>query len=213
MRYLLALSLFGLVGLSTPVAVAQVLPSLEQPSGLLTVDDVPSGFRELPPPVGGAIVNRVQNVTRFLDQTSLRLNRSSVFVNPDDLQLIMGLTGNLSSQPEQLNFDSFIRQLQTPQVQRQFLSLLRRNTLELQQVQVLDYQPLAGLNEIANSSTGMRLTVQLRDRVWRMDVVVFRRSSVGALAAVVYPQQVTAPVGVEEFARKLDARVVQVVLR
>lgn len=194
-------------------SVIPLSPLQENNLGLLQQEDVPPEFRVLPSSVARSIGDRLRVVTRFFGQENFQLDRHSAFVNPTDLQIILGFTGSLPSQNEQLSFDSTVRQLQQPQYQQQLVNLLRRNLSELPQVEILDSQPLRNLNEVANSSTGVRMTVQFRNQVWRIDAVPFRRGGVGALAAVVYPRAVANPLAVSTVARRLDDRIIENSLR
>jgi len=193
--------------------VMPLSPRIENNLGLLQQEDVPPEFRVLPSPVARSIGDRLRVVTRLFGQENFQLDRYSAFVNPTDLQIILGFSGSLPNQTDQLNFDSAMRQLQQPQFQQQLVNLLRRNLSELPQVDILDSQPLSNLNEVANSSAGVRMTVQFRNQVWRIDAVPFRRGGVGALAAVVYPRNVASPLGVSEVARRLDDRIIENSLR
>ena len=181
----------------------------ENNAGLLQQEDLPPEFRALPSPVARSIGDRLRVVTRFFGQENFQLDRYSAFVNPTDLQIILGFTGSLPNQNDQLSFDSTIRQLQQPQFQQQLVNLLRRNLSELPQVNILDSQPLRNVNEVANSSAGVRMTVQFRNQVWLIDAVPFRRGGVGALAAVVYPRNVASPLAVAAVARRLDDRIIE----
>ncbi|NJL89152.1 MAG: hypothetical protein HC916_04615 [Coleofasciculaceae cyanobacterium SM2_1_6] len=191
-----------------PQIIAQA--PLNSPNSLswLQREDIPPEFRELPSNVARSIGDRFRVVTRFFGQETFQLDRYSAFINPADLQVILAFSGNLPTQADQLDFDSTMRRLQQPAFQQQFLGILRQSALELPQVSILNYQPLPNLNQLANSSTGIRMTVQAGDRVWLMDIVPFRRSTVGALAVVIYPREVTNPFSVGTIAQRLDGRII-----
>jgi len=193
-----------------------IIPSLNPSSdnlGLLRQEDVPAEFRLLPSPIARSISDRLRVITRFFGQENFQLDRHSAFVNPADLQVILGFTGSLPNQSDQFNFDSKIQQLQQPQFQQQLLGMLRRSSLELSQVEFLDSQPLGNISGVGNSAAGVRMTVQFRNQVWRIDAVPFRRGGVRALAAVVYPRNVASPLAALEIARRLDSRIVENSLR
>ncbi len=195
---------------SNPQIIAQAIPlsgSSISPSWLQR-EDIPPEFRALPDNVARSIGDRFRVVTRFFGQETFQLDRYSAFINPADLQVVLAFSGSLPTQTDQLDFDSAMRRLQQPDFQRQFLGLLRQSALELPQVSILNYQPLANLNQLANSSTGVRMTVQAGDRVWLMDIVPFRRNTVGALAVVIYPREVTNPLSVGAIAQRLDGRII-----
>jgi hypothetical protein len=102
-----------------------------------------------------------------------------------------------------------MQQLQQPQGQQELLNLLRRGTADLPQIDIVDFQPLENLNNlngVGDTSSGVKLTVQMRNQVWKIDMIPFRRGGVGALVAVVYPRNVTTPLSAVEVARKLDGR-------
>lgn len=194
------------IGLSAP-AMAQFSSSDPvRTTGVVERSDVPSEFRELPSTVAQSISDRLRLLTRFLGQDNFQFDRYSAFVNPTDLQVVLGFRGRLPSQTEQYNFDAAMQQLQQPQGQQELLNLLRRGTSDLFQINILDFQPLNNLNGVGDSSTGVKLTVQMRNQVWKIDMIPFRRGGVGALVAVVYPQSVSTPLSVVEVARKLDSR-------
>ena len=207
-----------LVNLTTNPVMAQgnsmplSLPQENNP-GLLQPEDMPPEFRVLPSPVARSIGDRLRVVTRFFGQENFQLDRYSAFVNPADLQIILGFTGSLPNQNDQASFDTTMRQLQQPQFQQQLVNLLRRNIAELPQVSIIDSQPLRNVNDVANASAGLRMTVQFRDQVWLIDAVPFRRDRVGALAAVVYPRNVASPLPVSAVARRLDDRIIENSLR
>lgn len=184
-------------------------PALDNNLGLVQQEDVPAEFRVLPSSVARSIADRLRVVTRFFGQETFQFDRHSAFVNPTDLQIVLGFTGSLPTQTDQLNFDSTVQQLPQPQFRQQLLSLLRRSALELPQVDILDSQPLGTLNSIPNSSTGVRMTVQFRNQVWLIDAIPFRRNGVGALAAVIYPRNVSNPLAVSGVARRLDGRIIE----
>lgn len=198
---------------TNPQIIAQALPLAggSSPSWLQR-EDIPPEFRELPSNVARSIGDRFRVVTRFFGQETFQLDRYSAFINPADLQVVLAFSGSLPTQTDQLDFDSAMRRLQQPAFQQQFLGLLRQSALELPQVSILNYQPLPNLNQLANSSTGVRMTVQAGDRVWLMDIVPFRRSTVGALAVVIYPREVTNPLSVGTIAQRLDGRIIPTAL-
>jgi hypothetical protein len=191
-----------------PQIIAQVPLNGSNSLSWLQREDIPPEFRELPSNVARSIGDRFRVVTRFFGQETFQLDRYSAFINPADLQVVLAFSGSLPTQADQLDFDSAMRRLQQPDFQQRFLGLLRQSALELPQVSILNYQPLANLNQLANSSTGVRMTVQAGDRVWVMDIVPFRRSTVGALAVVIYPREVTNPLSVATIAQRLDGRII-----
>ncbi len=197
---------------SNPQIIAQAPLNGSSSPSWLQREDIPPEFRELPGNVARSIGDRFRVVTRFFGQETFQLDRYSAFINPADLQVVLAFSGSLPTQTDQLDFDSAMRRLQQPAFQQQFLGLLRQSALELPQVSILNYQPLPNLNQLANSSTGVRMTVQAGDRVWLMDIVPFRRSTVGALAVVIYPREVTNPLSVGTIAQRLDGRIIPTAL-
>jgi len=186
--------------------------AVEQPTSTaatLTLKDLPPGFTELPPDLSSVLSSRLEVLTQQLGQANLKPENFFAFVNPQDFQIILGFTSQLPNQPEQASFDTSVQQLQQPEVQQQ-MSSLQESIKSMGPIKVTEYKTLPGLNDVANSSTGITMGLEAQGQPLRLDFATFRRNSVGAFTAVMYPNGGQPKLAVGEVARKLDGRIVQV---
>lgn len=184
----------------------------EQPASTaatVTLQDLPAGFRELPPELSAALSSRLDILAQQLGQGNLKPENFFAFVNPQDFQIVLGFTSQLSEPSAQASFDANMQQLQKPEVQQQMLGQLQERLKRAGEIKITDYRTLPGLNDVANASTGITLGLETKGQPLRLDFAAFRRNSVGAFTAVMYPNGGQPKVAVGEVARKLDSRIVQ----
>ena len=194
------------------IAEAILQVAAEQPASTaatVTLKDLPPGFTELPPELSATLSSRLDVLAQQLGRGNLKPENFFAFVNPQDFQIVLGFTSQLSNQPEQASFDANMQQLQKPDVQQQMLSQLQEKLKQAGEIQVTDYRTLPGLNDVANASTGITLGLKTKGQPLRLDFAAFRRNSVGAFTAVMYANGGQPKVAVGEVARKLDSRIVQ----
>jgi hypothetical protein len=194
------------------VPVAQTSsPSFEKrtaSASTLTLQDLPSGFQELPAQIKSLIAAQLNTIKRVLGQQNLQLDNSFSFVNQQPLEVVLGLNATLPNQPlTLLRFDASLQQLQQPNIAKKLQE-------ELQAVQpginVVDYKVLPDLNNIANSSRGITLAIKMKDiPPLRMEIVGFRRNKVGSFTAVFYLDGTQPVISVKDVATKLDDRILQ----
>ncbi len=201
-----------------PVAqqgLAEIIPQLaaEKPAAteaILRLEDLPTGFTELPPELATEVASRLDGLRQQLGQGNLKPENFFAFVNPQNFQIVLGFTGKLPNQQEQASFDSSLQQLQQPESQQQILNRIQEKLKTFGEIKVTEYSMLPEVNNLANASTGVSLGLEMRGQPLRMDFVAFRRNSVGAFTAVMYPKAGKPAVAVGDVARKLDGRIVQV---
>jgi hypothetical protein len=194
-----------------PIAQTPNSPNSGQPVALastLTLQDLPTGFQELPPQIKPLIAAQVDTIKRILGQQNLQLNNSFSFVSQQPLELVLGFSTILPNQPlSLLRFDASLQQLQQPKT-------IKKLQEELQAVQpginVMGYEALPDANNIANASRGITLVIKMANiPPLRMEMVGFRRNQVGAFTAVFYLDGVKPVIPVKDVAAKLDERILQ----
>ncbi|MBD1922335.1 hypothetical protein H6F77_14760 [Microcoleus sp. FACHB-831] len=201
-----------LVGAPQITAQQQVSPSETPPKttdATLTLEDLPPGFQELPPEITAQIASQFQTLVQQVSQQSVKPDKFTAFVNPQNFQLIVAFTGKLPDTAGQAQFDASLQQLQQPQVQQQLKTRLQQMLQAYQGIKVVDYQPLTELYSLANASTGLTLAVDMQGQPLRMDAAVFRRNAVGAFTVVTYVNGNKPTIGVGDVARKLDGKILQ----
>lgn len=217
-KYSLVLGLLTITLLATapvqavPVAQTPKLPASEKPAAsvsTLTLQDLPTGFQELPPQIKPLIAAQLDTIKRVLGQQSLQLDNSFSFVSQQPLEVVLDFNTILPpNQPlSLLKFDASLQQLQQP-------NTIKKIQEELQAVQpgidVVDHEALPDSNNIANASRGITLVMKMPNiPPLRMEMVGFRRNQVGAFTAVFYLDGAKPVISVKDVAAKLDDRILQ----
>jgi hypothetical protein len=186
-------------------------PALEQPKALATglaLEDLPSGFQELPPSMKAEIAAKLEPFKQLLIKENIPFNNFFAFVEPQKMEVVIGFTGMLSNQAQQGQFDAALQKARQPEFEQQIRKLAQKLPSS-QEVKVLKYKSLPDLNNLAHLSTGFSLDATVQEMPVNFDVVSFRRSSVGAMTAVVYMTGSKPSVSVKDVATKLDGRVLQ----
>ncbi len=160
---------------------------------VLTVQDLPKSFQAMPQA-------DLEQLRRDLTQEDFPVASVFAFMDPNNFELVMGITTQIQSPAEQQDFD---RTLNQPAVLQAML------TEGLGQTEIKGQQPLTNLNNIGNSAGGVSLDVDLEGVPARLDIIAFRRDVVGAFVFVMYLNEETPVMPAAEVARKLDERVVK----
>ena len=182
-----------------------------KPGVKLTVQDLPAGFQPLSPEVATVIATQLETFKGKLNLANIKTEDVFAFINPDTLQVVVGMTANLPQQTDQARFDASVQDLQKPAVQEQMVAELKQQLKSLPQVpvQVVDYKTLTGMNKLATTSTGLQVGVNIIGQSVNMDLGVFRREKVGALTAVLYMKGDQPALSITDAARKLDSKIIQ----
>ena len=199
-----------------PAQAVPVTPTPNPPSSepaaspvTLTLQDLPAGFQEVPPEIKPQFAAQLENLKQALVQQNLQLDNSFVFVNPDQIQLVLGFTGMLRDQPQQAKFDAGLQELQQPEARQQLISKVQKGLQSVQGIEVVGYEALPELNNLADESTGMTLALKMQGIPVRMQIAGFRRSQVGSFTAVLYLDGAKPVLPVKDVVSKLDNRILQ----
>lgn len=208
---LLISAVFAIPVQAVPRVQTPKLPASEKPAtsaNTLTLQDLPPGFQELPAQIKPLITAQLDTIKQVLGQQNLHLDNYFAFVNPQSLEVVLGFSTILPNQPlTLLRFDAALQQLQQPNTIKKFQE-------QLQAVQpginIVGYEALPNLNNIANASRGITLVVEMPNiPPLRMEMVGFRRNKVGSITAVVYLDGKKPMLPVKDVATKLDDRILQ----
>ncbi|MGB3205100.1 MAG: hypothetical protein WBB28_08940 [Crinalium sp.] len=182
-----------------------------KPGVKLTVQDLPAGFQPLSPEVAAMIATQLEAFKQKLNLANIKTDDVFAFVNPNTLQVIVGVTANLPTQTDQAKFDASLQDLQKPAVQEQMLAQLKQQLKLLPQVpvQVVSYKTLTDMDKLATTSTGLQVGVNIIGQAVNMDMGIFRREKVGALTAVLYMNEDQPSLSIADAARKLDSKIIQ----
>ncbi|MGI8504713.1 MAG: hypothetical protein ACR2LR_26815 [Hassallia sp.] len=196
---------------AAPLPTQTTQPATEQPATkatALTLEDLPAGFQELPPSMKAEIASKIEPFKQLLIKDNFPLDNFFAFVEPQKMEVIFGFTGMLSNQAQQGQFDAALQKARQPEFEQQIKKLAQKLPSS-QQVKVLKYKSLPDLSNLAQLSTGFSLDATIQEMPVKFDVVSFRRSSVGAMTAVLYLTGNKPSVSVKDVATKLDGRVLQ----
>ena len=197
------------------VPVAQTKPPASEKltsAPTLTLQDLPAGFQELPAELRPGIAAQLDIIKRVLGQQNLSLGNYFAFVNPQQLEVVLGFNTTLPNQPlALLKFDAGLRQLQQPKARQQLVSQVEQGLKASPiGIKVIEQAALPDLNNLANASAGMTLALQLQSLPsLRSDIVAFRRNQVGSLTAVFYLDGSKPAISLKDVATKLDDRILQ----
>lgn len=190
---------------ATPTLLAQA-PS-PAPT-VLTAEDLPTGFVEIPPTVREQIIGQFEVLTEEFGQDTLKIDDLFGFFNPEKFQAVIGFTGGLPTASDRENFDANLQKLQDPKIQQQILNQIQEKLKGVGDIEVKNYQSLPELNTLADASTGISLELTMEGEAFQIEIVTFRRQGTGAFTAVIYPQSGDA-VALKGLAEKLDRRIVE----
>jgi hypothetical protein len=90
-----------------------------------------------------------------------------------------------------------------------FMSMVAAGFTQQGAEDVQDMKAVPELDDIAEASVGMTALFTVEGAPLRTHLVVFRRSAAGAVVVVMSPDGQDPPVSVGDLARKLDARIVE----
>lgn len=197
------------------VPVAQTKPPASEKLAspvTLTLQDLPPGFQELPADLRPKIAAQLDIIKRASGQQNLSLDNYFAFVNPQQLEVVLGFSSLLPNQPlALLRFDARLQQLQQPKLRQQLVSRLQE-ALKASQIgiNVVEQAALPDLNNLANTSAGMTFALQMQSLpLLRSDIAAFRRNQFGLLTAVVYLDGSKPAISLKDVATKLDDRILQ----
>ncbi len=175
----------------------------------LLLEDLPEGFQELPPELAASLASQFRLLTQQFQQANLNPENLFAFVNPENLQIVLGFTSPLS-ETDWVNFDTTVQQLQQPEMQQLLVSQLKQRLQGMGEINVLEYKPLPELNNMADTSTGFTLGIDMEGTPLQLDMATFRRGGMVAFTGVMYVNGQMPLIQVGDVAQKLDSRIVQV---
>lgn len=179
----------------TPTITPTPGPDLSK--AVLTLDDLPKGFEDASEEFN-AIAPGFET-----DAFPYQYLDSFVFMDDCQCEFIVGITFHLPWRSQQMEFDQFSAGFARIMIDS---AGLFGGESEVQRS-----KDLVGLEDIGDAVTGATTTVGSIGGKTRMDIVVFRRGIVGAWIIVYYPEGEIPVVSVDELARRLDARIIDVV--
>lgn len=176
----------------------------------LLLEDLPEGFQELPPELAASLASQFRLLTQQFQEANLNPENLFAFVNPESFQIVLGFTSPLASEQDWVSFDTNVQQLQQPEIQQLLVSQLKQRLQGMGEINVLEYKPLPELNNLADTSTGFSLGIDMEGTPLQLDMATFRRGGMVAFTGVMYLNGQMPLIQVGDVAQKLDGRIFQV---
>jgi hypothetical protein len=166
-------------------------------SGLvLTLQNLPAGFTEMPPATIKNIVSRIPN-----------FKPASVFgyyKNDDEqFQVVTGFTAQLPNRIDRAKFDAEIREGTFAQQFSQGLNS-RNNEFQFANLTALTLE-----DNIGEVSAGWTTQGKVKGVPINVELALFRRGKIGSFMAIMYLDGTKPTITISEAARKLDSRMME----
>ncbi len=180
---------------ATPTNTPTVTPTmpLDLSKVVLTHEDLPSGFIAIP-------LDQLGITTDDLGGDDFKIESTFTFLEASNFEYVMGFTTLLLTALEQAGFDTA---LSHPDL------MITAFATGLGVTEISEIEELANLDDIGEISAGYTMTVVMIGIPMHMDLAIFRRDVVGAMALVIYVEGNVPVVTVGDVARKMDARIVE----
>jgi hypothetical protein len=165
---------------------------------LLSLDDLPEGFEQMS-------VSDSDILDQDLGGDRWATRSAFMFFEPIAYQFVIGLTQFLPERMDEIQFDAAANR-------PEFMLELVIESLGLSGIQEQDV--LSGMDGIGDTSTGVTIAYEGTGGGFplRLDVVAFRRGSVGAYVMVTYVLGEEPVIGCGQVARLFDERITDVLL-
>jgi hypothetical protein len=164
---------------------------------VLTLQDLPAGFTEMPPATIQKLVSGLQT-----------LKPASVFAyNKNDdqqFQIVVGFTTQLPNAIDRVQFDAAMREDVFAQGVSKGL-----NSGNNQEVQFTNLTSLTLEEKIGEVSRGWKTQGKLQGVTMQVEIALFRRGKIGSYLIMMYLDGHKPAVTMSEVAHKLDRRIVE----
>jgi hypothetical protein len=172
----------------TPTETPTPTPPPPTSGAVLTLEDMPPGFEEMPATMLG-------DLGAQLGEQGLAVEAVYAFLNLETVEVVMGFTIAIPERADQVGFDVMAA---NPELLAGFLGMGMGAEGEPQ------FEPLAGLEGVGDTAVGV--TMPVADQGMEADMVLFRRGELGFMLFVLYAEDSEPLASVIELAQVLDGR-------
>lgn len=180
----------------------------ESKTATITKEDLPDGFQELPPLLADRIKAQFEAISSQFRQGGLEPEEMFVYYHPSSLQVVAGFTGAITNEAD---FDGVLDTFSQPEVQEMMFAEIQKQLEDVDMVEISDYRPLTGMNDLGNKSFGLQLDAKVKTGFFTVpltaDVASFRREETGAFTMVMYRNSSTPRVSLRELSDTLDGKI------
>lgn len=171
-------------------------PAAELSKLVLTLGDLPTGFRELPPATFQQLVTRLD---RFKPASVFAYNKS----DDQQSQVILGFTMQVSNPTERAKFDAEIRE---GSFAKELSKGLNGDSPE---DRFPDFTPLTLEDKIGETSASWTSTGKIQGQPVNVELAVFRRGTIVSCLMFMYLNGKKPAITMSAAARQLDKRIVE----
>ncbi len=186
--------------------LAQVAEATEATKPILSPDDLPEGFQELPPTVANQLASQFEALSGQLSQNGVEPEDFFVYYNPANFQIIAGSTGDIDDTDA---FDENLNSFSDESTREMLFEQVQGELEDVGPISVEGYEYLADMGDLADKSTGVSVAMLLLNQPFQADITTFRRSSTGAVAAVIYRADSTPVLDLRGLAELLDSKLAE----
>ena len=155
----------------------------------INAQDLPREFQAMP-------AEELAKLKQELGQEDFSVESLFAFMEPKNFEMLLGMTTSLKSQQEQNDFEAI---LASPE------SLQRVMTEGMGATQILQQTPLR-LENVGQAVAGVNLKLNLEGVPANLDIVAFRRDTIGAFVFLLYLEGQTPRRPIANLAQILDRR-------
>ncbi|MGK7928676.1 MAG: hypothetical protein AB4290_26145 [Spirulina sp.] len=174
-------------------------------ASLLTLEDLPEGFRELPPGISAQIAQQFLALSDQFRQGGLEPQEFFVFYHPGSLEVVFGFTGEIA------DIDFFDASLQllkdSPDLQQSIIAQIQEKLENVPLAELTEMQ-IVPTEEMGDNSIGVKADMKLMGMSFQGDLISFRRDSTGGFAAVMYRQSRSPQMTADALAGKIDGKII-----
>lgn len=170
--------------------VAQAAPGRDWSQ--LTIDS-----QDLPPEFQGMPAEDLAKLKQELRQNDLAVESVFAFMEPNNFELLLGLTTPLKNQQERNDFEQILAK---PEVLQKLV------TDGMGETEILEQTQIEELDNIGEAVAGVTLKLNLEGVPANLDIVAFRREAIGAFVFLLYLDGQTPRMSIVNLARTLDNR-------
>ncbi len=160
---------------------------------VINAQDLPGGFQAMPP-------EELAQLKQELRQEDFSVESLFAFMEPNNFEMLVGMTTSLKNQQEQKDFEAI---LASPE------SLQRLMTEGMGATQILRQTPLR-LENVGQAAAGVNLKLNLEEIAANLDIVAFRRDAIGVLVFLLYLEGQTPRRPIANLAQILDRRALSI---
>jgi hypothetical protein len=174
--------------------------------GLLELEDLPSGFRELPPQLSAQLSQQLLTISNQFRQGGVDPQKFFIFYHPSSLELVFGFTGEIA---DVAYFDASLQLLkESPDLQQSIMEQIQEALKDVSVAELTELQ-VVPTEEMGDNSIGVKAGMKVMGMSFQGDLISFRRDEMGGFAVVMYRPSRSPQISANALAGKIDGKIVE----